>query len=407
MARLLFSFRIAWRYLWSKQNKNAVHLITWICISAIAVVTAALVILLSAFNGLETKITDAFTSVSPPIIAEPAHGKRLELSPFVFLNLQKIPGTQHAIRVCEESALATYGNQQRVCRIRGVDSAYFVASNMLDLDWQGSIPKTGLSKGQVAMAEGLAYLLEFESGHSLKALQLHCPKSGGIDLLNPFREMQPRVSGFFYLQNELNSALVVGRLDEVQELTGAGNRITALYLYPDPDIDFKTWKSEIKAALGPNWKLKTREQQHAAIYQILKSEKMAVLIIIAFILLIASFNLASVQTLLAVEKRKDITLLWALGIHFGQARQLFAWVGAWITLIGSGIGLLLGLLVATAQSSWGFFPMNALGDPFPVRILWQDIVLIVSIVISIGMLVSSWRAATLRFSSRSAIQHLK
>lgn len=134
---------------------------------------------------------------------------------------------------------------------------------------------------------------------------------------------------------------------------------------------------------------------------------MAVLIIIAFILLIASFNLASVQTLLAVEKRKDITLLWALGIHFGQARQLFAWVGAWITLIGSGIGLLLGLLVATAQSSWGFFPMNALGDPFPVRILWQDIVLIVSIVISIGMLVSSWRAATLRFSSRSAIQHLK
>lgn len=407
MARLLFSFRIAWRYLWSKQNKNAVHLITWISISAIAVVTAALVILLSAFNGLEGKITDVFATLSPTIRVEPAQGKRQELAPKTFQALKNLQHTEYAIRVCEESALATYGKQQRVCRIRGVDSSYFLASGMLDLSWQGDVPKTGLKNGQVVMAEGLAYLLEFESVHSLKVLQLHCPKSGGIDLLNPFREMQPAVSGFFYLQDELNSALVVGRLDEVQELTGAGNRITSLYMYPSHDANFKEWKSEVQATLGPAWKVKTREQQHAAVYQILKSEKMAVLIIIAFILLVASFNLASVQTLLAVEKRKDITLLWALGIHFGQARQLFAWVGAWITLIGSGIGLLLGLLVVTAQSSLGFFPMNALGEPFPVRVLWQDIALIVSLVISIGMLVSSWRAATLRFSSSSAIRYLK
>lgn len=407
MARLLFSFHIAWRYLWSKQNKNVVHLITWICISAIAVVTAALVILLSAFNGLEGKITDVFATLSPPVIAQPAQGKRLELSPETFQALQAIPGTAYTVRACEESALATYGKQQRVCRIRGVDSTYFLASKMVDLPWQGETPEKGLKTGQVVMAEGLAYLLEFESGHSLKTLQLHCPKSGGIDVLNPFREMQPSVSAFFYLQDELNSALVIGRLDEVQELTGAGNRLTALYLYPKQQVSINAWKSEVQTVLGPKWKLKTREQQHAAVYQILKSEKMAVLIIIGFILLIASFNLASVQTLLAVEKRKDVTLLWALGIHFGQARQLFALVGAWITLIGSGIGLLLGLLVVAAQKSWGFFPMNALGEPFPVQVLWLDIGLIISLVLVIGLLVSSWRAATLRFSSHSAIRYLK
>jgi lipoprotein-releasing system permease protein len=407
VARLLFSFHIAWRYLWSKQNKNVVHIITWICISAIAVVTAALVILLSAFNGLEGKITDVFATLSPPIIAEPTVGKRLELLPNTFQALQAIPGTAHVVRVCEESALATYGKQQRVCRIRGVDASYFEASNMTHLPWQGETPKKGLQAGQVVMAEGLAYLLEFESGHSLKTLQLHCPKSGGIDLLNPFREIQPQVSAFFYLQDELNSALVIGRLDEVQELTGAANRLTAIYIYPNKTVSVNSWKANLQSTLGPQWKLKTREQQHAAVYQILKSEKMAVLIIIGFILLIASFNLASVQTLLAVEKRKDVTLLWALGIHFGQARQLFAWVGAWITLIGSGIGLLLGLTVVFAQKIWGFFPMNALGEPFPVQVLWTDIALIICLVIAIGMLVSSWRAATLRFSSSSAIRYLK
>jgi len=407
VARLLFSFRIAWRYLWSKQNKNVVHLITWICISAIAVVTAALVILLSAFNGLEGKITNVFATLSPPIIAEPAKGKRLELNSLAFQMLQKSSGTAQAIRVCEESALATYGKQQRVCRVRGVDSTYFIASGMLSLNWQGQVPKLGLEPGQVVMAEGLAYLLEFESGHSFKSLQLHCPKSGGIDLLNPFREMQAFVPAFFYLQDELNSALIIGRLDEVQELSGANNRITAIYLYPNHSVPFDAWKLNVQATLGATWKLKTREQQHAAVYQILKSEKMAVLIIIGFILLIASFNLASVQTLLAVEKRKDVTLLWALGIHFGQARQLFAWVGAWITLIGSGIGLLLGLAVVYAQKIWGFFPMNALGEPFPVQVLWPDIALIICLVIAIGMLVSSWRAATLRFSSSSAIRYLK
>lgn len=407
MARLIFSFRIAWRYLWSKQNKNVVHIITWICISAIAVVTAALVILLSAFNGLEGKITDVFATLSPPIVAEPAKGKRIELNPMAFQRLQNLPGTSYAIRICEENALATYGKQQRVCRVRGVDSAYFIASGMLNLDWQGEAPKMGLEAGQVVMAEGLAYLLEFESGHSLKTLQLHCPKSGGIDLLNPFREMNPGISGFFYLQDELNSALVIGRLDEIQELSSAGNRITMLYLYSDQTVPFKTWKLNVQSALGPAWKLKTREEQHAAVYQILKSEKMAVLIIIGFILLIASFNLASVQTLLAVEKRKDVTLLWALGIHFGQVRQLFAWVGTWITLIGSGIGLFLGLLVVLAQKNWGFFPMNELGEPFPVKILWLDILLIIGLVILIGLLVSSWRAATLRFSSGTSIQYLK
>jgi lipoprotein-releasing system permease protein len=407
VVRLLFSFQIAWRYLWSKQNKNVVHLITWLSITAIAVVTASLLILLSAFNGLEGKITDVFSTLSPPLLAEPSTGKRIEINPTTLQALKAIPETDCIVRVVEESALASYGQQQRVCRIRGTDSLYFKASGMSNLPWQGEAPVNGLPPGQVAMAEGLAYLLEFESGHSLKSLQLHCPKSGGIDLLNPFREMQPYVQSFFYLQDELNSALIVGRLDDIQELTGAGDRITALYLYPKQGIDEAAWISSIEQILGRAWTLKSREQQHSSIYQILKSEKMAVLIIVGFILLVASFNLASVQTLLAVEKRKDVTLLWALGIDFKQARQLFAWVGAWITLLGSGIGLTLGFLVLGAQIKWGFFPMNALGEPFPIRILMSDLALILTLVLSIGMLVSSWRAATLHFSSASAIHYLK
>lgn len=384
-----------------------VHLITWLSISAIAVVTASLVILLSAFNGLEGKITDVFATLSPPLLAEPSTGKRIEISPAALQALRAIPETDCVVRVVEESSLASYGKQQRVCRIRGTDSLYFKASGMTNIPWQGEAPVEGLAPGQIAMAEGLAYLLEFESGHSLKSLQLHCPKSGGIDLLNPFREMQPYVHSFFYLQDELNSTLIIGRLDDIQELTGAGNRITALYLYPKKGSNEDAWISDIEQILGSAWTLKSREQQHSSIYQILKSEKMAVLIIIGFILLVASFNLASVQTLLAVEKRKDVTLLWALGIDFRQARQLFAWVGAWITLLGSAIGLTIGLLVAGAQIKWGFFPMNALGDPFPIRILLSDLGLILALVLSIGMLVSGWRAATLHFSSSSAIHLLK
>jgi lipoprotein-releasing system permease protein len=399
---------MAWRYLFSKKSRNAIHLITGLSMLAIGVVSAALVILLSAFNGLEWKVIGMFDLLDPPLLVQPAEGKRQELSAEQEAALNQHPDLAGFSRVLEESVLFTYGTQQKVGQIKGIEPIFLEQVALDTLLISGSLPKPQ-SKGpaQTLLGQGLATSLGIRIGEPFKQLVAYCPKSGGIDLFQPFRDLSLKPSGIFFVPQESNETLALLGLEEAQKLTGSGKKISAIYLYPKSGADLIPVQEQVMQLLGEGWTVKNRLEQHALIYKILRTEKLAVFLIVAFIMLIASFNLMSVQTLLVVEKRKDLMVLWSLGAHAGMLRSIFTLLGTLVSFLGCIAGMLLGLAVVGLQALTGWYPLNAAGEPYPVVVYFSDLALVFATVFSVGLLISWWRMQLVKFKKEDAIQVLK
>jgi ABC-type lipoprotein release transport system permease subunit len=389
--------KIAARYLRSKKAHSAVNIISIISIGGVAITTAAMVCVLSVFNGFRGMITDRLSMLDPQIAITATKGKTINDSDSVIQVIKSVPGVQIALPVIEDNALAIFADFQMPVRLKGVPDDYArindIKSAIIDGDY---ILRDDVSNYAV-IGTGPAVKLNARPGY-LRMIQLFAPRRQGRvninDPMNAFTSDSVFTGGVFQLQQKnYDEDLIFVHIDLARELFDYTSEATQIELKLTPDANEEQVMKQINAMLGPAFTVKNRLMQQAESYKLVNMEKWITFLLLAFILIIATFNVISALSLLIIEKDESISTLRNLGASQKQITRIFVLEGWLIALIGAGIGIVLGLILCLCQQTFGWLKLSA--DPsaviiqaYPVQVEWTDVVIVFALVAFIGFLTS-------------------
>lgn len=384
-------FYIAKRYLFAKRSRSVVHIISYVSMLGVAVGTASLIIVLSVFNGFENLVLSLYNAFDPAIKIIAAEGKVFEA------DSAKLVLDERALlysEILEEKVLLKYKNKEYIATLKGVDEQFKKINNVDSMLLTGTYFDGYASEKTAILGQGVAYHLSIGVGDIMNPLQLFVPKREKKHLLNAsdaFSQSSLIPVGIFGIQADFDATYVITSLNNVQKILERSNVLSALEVHCK-DSEMEVLQEELQTALGSAYIVQNRYQQHAFLYQILNSEKMAVFLILTFILIIATFNIIGSLSMLIIDKKKDIRVLSFMGLNNSQLQQLFWMEGLLTTLVGAIVGLFIGLIFCWAQIKWGFITMGAgsfVIDQYPVSIQSKDVAIVTLIVLSIGA-VAAW-----------------
>lgn len=364
--------------------------------------TAALVVLLSAFNGLEGWVIRLYNSFDSDIRIESAKSKWIDAAEFPLENLRKLEGIIHIAEILEENCLVIYGDNQYVCTMKGVSDDYLSMTGVDTMMVDGAFKIKSRSGSMAVVGSGVAYSLSMSLNAVDKPLVLYVPKTNIGSTLNPsdaFRSEAIFPSGIFEIQPEFDARYIFTPIDFADKLTEGKNKRTAYEVQLSPAADKKAIEKTLETQLGDNYLIKNRFEQHELLYKVINAEKWAVFLVLCFILLIAVFNVTGSLTMLVVEKTADIRTLESMGADKSTIKSIFFAEGMMITFIGLISGLACGLIVVALQETNGIVLING-EDPYPVLVQLNDILAICLTVLTIGA-AASWFPASRAVNKRS------
>jgi lipoprotein-releasing system permease protein len=386
---------IARRYLFSKKSHNAINIVSGISVAGVAVVTAAMVIVLSVFNGFEGLVISLYNVFEAPIVVSPAEGKTLELSTIPINKILETEGVIGYVEVLEESCLIRYRDKQYFARIKGVSDNFLELSNMDSMVVDGDAFMHVNGAPAALLGSGVAYHLSANVNDPINPLQIYVPKRGSSsnDPLKAFNIKQIYATGVFSVQADFDLKYVITPIKFARELLDREDRVSSLELALAPKANMESVREEIQEKLGSDYVVKDRFQQNELLYKIMKSEKWAVFMILSFILMISIFNVIGSLTMLIIEKKKDINILRSMGASEKLIQRIFVLEGIFISMIGAVLGLILGLLVCWAQIQFEVIKLNSGGNyivqSYPVEVQPIDVLSVFLVVATIGLL-AAW-----------------
>jgi len=390
-------FYIAKRYLFSRKSHNVINIISAISVIGVAISTMALIVVLSAFNGLENLVISLFNSFDPDIKITLKEGKTFDALAFPSEAIKKIDGVAWYTEVLEENALLKYSNRQYIATIKGVSDDFIEMSRLDTMIVEGDLFFEDRGLPYAVIGQGIAYSLSIRVSNFDNSVSIYVPKRGKKVSLNPenaFNTRKIRVSGVFSIQQDFDMEYMLVPLAFVRELLNYKTAISAIELGLHHDADRDKVQQEIQSQLvgtGTDYKVQTRYQQHEFLYKIMKSEKWAVFLILSFILIIATFNSIASVTMLIFDKKKDIAVLWSMGADMRLIRKIFLNEGLLISLSGNILGLLLGMLICWIQQTYKIveFRGSFVTDFYPVKMELMDFVYVFTTVFVIGV-IAAW-----------------
>jgi len=404
---LNLSFFIARRYLISKRKKNFINVISFLSMGGVAFSTAALIIVLSVFNGLEDLLHSLNSSFDPQIKIEAAAGKSFRISKDLVEKIKHVPGISIVTQVIEDYAYARYGDANQVITLKGVED------NFID---QHRIPEENITEGALKLKEGnvpyaivgqgVRNALSLSTRDKIYMLQLYYiknVKAGGLDASRYYSHKNILPGGVFSIVQNLDENYVIVPLAFAEELMDYGDKRTSLEIKVGPNADVAFVEQELKKVLGEKFSVLNQEEQHKDLYKLLKMEKLFTFLALSLLLIIGSVNIFFSLTMLAIDKQKDISILSAMGADAKLIRNIFLAEGALISFTGALIGLLLGAVFCIIQLRFGIISMgmeSSVLEDYPVRMMLKDFVATLFLVFVITFLISA-RPAILAAKSPS------
>lgn len=384
---------IAKRYLFSKKSVNAINFISGISMLGVFVGSAALVIILSVFNGFENVVLSMYNTFTPEIIIEPSKGKSFDPNTPVFLSLRKDNRIANYTNVLQEKALLRYGERQHIALVKGVSDDFLKRKQLDSTLLDGSFT---LHEGETnyAVVGSLVQLyLTLNIHNDFEPLNIYSPRKGAGNSINPadeitLKSVQP--SGVFQIQPQFDETVIVS-LDFARQLLEEERNVSAVEIYLKPEVSIEKFQDEISGKLGDGYVVKNRIQQNELLYKILNSEKWAIFVILTFVLIIAVFNIVGSLTMLVIDKKKDIVILNSIGASNSLIRQIFFMEGMMISLIGCISGMAAGLAFCLAQQHYGFITMADVSfesDAYPIGLKLSDFILVFLTVTVISVITS-------------------
>lgn len=391
------SLYIARRYLVSKKSHNLINTISLISVIGQAVGTAALIIVLSVFNGFESVIKTLYNTFDPDLVITPQKGKTIDYTQFPVNDLQGIKGVKGVAGVVEEDALFKYRDKQYIARVKGVPEDYSKISLVDSMTREGSFTLQEGAANFAVVGAGVAWFLDINLNDYRSLLSVYLPKRGNASSFrfeNAFNNEVIHPAGVFSVQQDFDEKYVFVPLRFARRLLDYTEEVTSVEVFLKKGTDVDQIQTKVEKDLGNGFVVKNRFQQNEALYKVLKSEKLIIFLILLFILILASFNMIGSLSILIVEKLKDIAILKSMGADKPLIRKIFTAEGVLISLAGSLSGLLIGLIVLLLQKYFGLVTLGSeQGDfiinAYPVKLLLTDFIYVFLTVISIGFL-ATW-----------------
>lgn len=393
---------IAVRYLFARGQRSVVHAISWISLVGLLVSTAALVIVLSVYNGIGELTKSLFNTFDPELIIEPAEGKTLHAD---LIDLSAIDGVETVSQIVSETAWITYGGRQAIVTLRGVDSNYNAITGIDTLEqFHGSYTLRIGDEGYGLVVGGEIFYRLAMRIHSNTPAVLHIPKRGtssiGFSIDDAFNIAYAYPIGEFFIQQDLDSRYIICDAQLVRQLMNyAPDECTALAVKLKPGANVGRVKKSLTSHLStltPQLTVKDRYEQQPLYFKIFRSERLGIYLILSLIVLISTLSLVSSLSLLIISKRHDIFVLRSMGMRDVQLRRAFFAEGMLICLVAVISGLIIGFIVCLLQQHFGIIRMgdgNFVVQAFPVAMRAVDFLVTFLLVmvlssLSVGLTVS-------------------
>jgi len=376
---------IANRYLLAKKSHNLINIITWISILGISVGSFALIVVLSAFNGLEKVISSMNNRLTPDLQIAPVKGKTIDLTAFPLGQLKDIQGVDYVIPTITEDALFRANDKQHIGQVKGVGLEYQKIARLKEVVFGGGdLVLSDEDEHYFAIPGAGAY-------NPYAMVRIYVPKRGNASLLsleNSFNSDVLTVRSVFSTEQEQDEKLVLVPFDLLSELLEYENKATNVELFTAPNTDINKVKKSVASIIGEDYTVKNQQEQQETLYRIMRSEKWAVYVILTFILILATFNVVGSLSMLMIDKRKDTEILKAMGADNRLIQKIFMNEGLLISVAGGIIGLLLGIILVLLQQQFGFVKFGTGGnyvvDAYPVLLKLKDVLLIFATILVVG-----------------------
>ena len=393
-----FLFHIAWRYLFAKKSHNVINIISTISAIGIALGCMVLVVILSVYNGFDNLIKSLYNSYSPNYIIEAAKGKSFTADEALIGKIREQESTLAIAPLVQDNIFCTYNGSQSVATLCGVDSLFLQRSRLADYIVDGSF-NTGLGEINGAIVSSkLAITLGIRCRFTTP-LMLYYPQMRRNPAASNMQELlsilKAHPSGTIQLEKSFDNGLVyigIGRARQLLQFKE--NEVSALYLYGpagrEEEVPSNSLTKRLREALGKEFVVKDRYMQNSTMYKMMRSEKIAVYLILLFVIIIVSFNIFGSISLLIIDKRGDIEILRSMGAREPLIKRVFMLQGFLISTLGTLIGTALGVGLSLLQYHFQIIklPGNFIIDHYPVEIVPQDLLYIVAGVLAAGYLIS-------------------
>lgn len=399
MRKLKIPLLFAFRYLFSKKSVNAINIISSISVLGVFVSTAALVIVLSFYNGMEKLILSMYSSFAPHLRIEPQKGKMFDGNTAHFLELKNNPEVRSYSEVIEDKVLLQYENQQFIGLIKGVSAASLENHRKEEILQAGQYRIESDSIPVALIGAQIQANLQVPISGFYNNIQLYFPRKDiSMSNINPLEDFNIRhidVVGVLTYQPEFDN-LMLAPMSYVRDLVGEETAISAVELYLKNESGIERLQRQIQQTLGDEYVVKNRQQQNPTLYKTIKSEKWIVFFILTFIGIIAIFNIVGSLTMLVIDKKDDMKILQSLGAERSVIERIFFIEGIFIALIGGVLGIIVGYFFCWLQDTYGFVRTGAeegsLIDVYPIDMRANDFILVFLTVVLLSTLVAYFSA---------------
>ncbi len=392
-----FSFFIARRYLFSKKSHSAINIISLISALGIAFSTAALVCVLSVFNGFHDLIGGLYSAFDPQLKVVPVQGKYVDAKDKRLQDVRRIEGVAVVSESFEENALILYRGNPLVVSVKGIDKDFGKVTGIDSIVYDGSNQRVGLPQLSAAevnyVVPGIG--MAARMGLDFERVEICAPRRGErINMGNPIESFNvadifPSGCYFQVNQKSYDDTYLLTSLKFAQNLFEQPDKITSLEVKLRAGTDMEAVKAVMQETVGRNYKVLNRMEQHEDTFKVMKIEKLMGYFFLTFIILIACFNLIGSISMLIIDKRENAETLRSLGLSDRGISRIFLTESRLITLIGALLGIGFGLLLCWLQTTFGLISLgnaegNFIVNTYPVSVEWTDILLVFATVIIVG-----------------------
>ena len=389
-----FPLYIASRYFFTRSKQSVINIINYIALSVVLIASAALLIVLSAFTGLKDFGLSFSNVFDPDFRVEAVQGKTLQIDSITFASVKQLDGILAVSGIIEDKVFLNYRDKNHVVYLKGVDSSY---QNIIESDrFLSSGSWFSKELDEVVIGGGVAQVLSLGVYDYNDFLVLTVPKrsASATQLKEPFINKTALVSGIYSVSEELDKKYMFSNLSFAQTLfQQKENTYSSLELKLAPDFNRIQLEEQLRALLITPLRMRSRTELNAALFKMLNTEQMAIYLIFTLVIIIALFNVVGALIMMVLEKRPQLNILYALGVLPKEIRLIFFYLGGMISWVGGGLGVLLGTCLVLLQRYFPFLYVPGTNFPYPVRLEFQNVAMVLFLLFVLGGLASAWATA--------------
>ena len=389
-----FPLYIASRYFFTRSKQSVINIINYIALSVVLIATAALLIVLSAFTGLKDFGLSFSNVFDPDFRVEAVQGKVFEIDSVTLASVKQLDGILAVSGIIEDKVFLNYRDKNHVVYLKGVDSTYQKVIECNRFLSSGAWFSKELD--EVVIGGGVAQVLSLGVYDYNDFLVLTVPKrsASATQLKEPFINKTALVSGIYSVSEELDKKYMFSNLSFARDLfQRKGNVYSSLELKVAPNLNRKQLEEQLRAILKTPIRMRSRTELNAALFKMLNTEQMAIYLIFTLVIIIALFNVVGALIMMILEKRPQLKVLYALGVQPKEIRLIFFYLGGMISWVGGGLGIVLGTTLVLLQRYFPFLYVPGTNFPYPVRLEFQNVAMVLMLLLVLGGLASGWATA--------------